>query len=135
MKKTGMIDESLRFSMDRDLIIRMLMHGRFAGKRGYLGVFRVHDQAKSSTILETSIAEDLIIRTRYEGYFTRISTNVTLNHKLLRLLRFFTLSYDAPISYLACKLGKKLHLPVPVEWLKQEPYISSRVEITDTDAG
>lgn len=132
MNKTGLIDETLKFSMDRDFIIRMLMHGRFAGKRGYLGVFRIHGEAKSSTILETSIEEDLIIRQRYKGYFPKIVGNASLNHILLRFIRFLNLMYDAPISYLACKIGKKFHLPVPIDWLQQERYLVSKVENTDT---
>ena len=127
MEKAGMIDEQLRFSMDRDFIIRMLMHGRFAGMNGYLGAFRVHDEAKSSTILETSVAEDRLIRARYEGAFPRLVKNRALNYSLLRLLRLLNLLYDAPISYLACKFGKKLHLPVPIDWLESKRVLPHRV--------
>lgn len=124
MDRAGMIDRTLRFSMDRDFIIRLLMHGRFAALRGYLGAFRVHDQAKSSTILEVSIAEDREIRERYQESFPPLLPNPRLNRLLLRLLRLGNLIYDAPAGYLAYRLGRALHLPVPLEWLQREPYLS-----------
>lgn len=124
LERAGTIDRTLRFSMDRDFIIRLLMNGRFGALRGYLGAFRVHDQAKSSTILEVSVAEDRMIYDRYRDDFPPLVLNPGLNRWLLRLLRLGNLIYDAPAGYLGYRLGRALGLSVPVDWLLREPYLS-----------
>ena len=127
MESAGMIDPGLRFSMDRDFIIRLLIQTRFATLRGYLGSFRVHDEAKSSTIIEVSTAEDRLIRERYEPLFPPlVPGSHRLNRLVLRLLRLSGLIADAPMGYLAYRLGRKLGLPVPLDWLRQEPWRSGR---------
>ncbi|NDD62539.1 MAG: glycosyltransferase [Acidobacteria bacterium] len=124
MERVGLIDSGLRFSMDRDFILRLLAETRFDSIRGYLGAFRVHEEAKSSTILAVSVAEDRLIMERYRDLFPPlIAGSRRLNRLLLRLSRLVSLMVDAPPGYLACRIGRKIGLPAPIDWLRREPYL------------
>jgi len=57
-EKSGGIDPGFRFAMDFDLVVRMQLQGARARKlRRVLTNFRVHDQAKSSTLQTVCDAE------------------------------------------------------------------------------
>ena len=123
MDRVGMIDSGLRFSMDRDFILRLLAETTFDTIRGYLGAFRVHEEAKSATLLAVSIAEDRLIMERYRDRFPPLMpASRWLNRLFLRLVRLISLVVDAPPGYLTCRIGRKAGLPVPVDWLRREPY-------------
>jgi glycosyltransferase involved in cell wall biosynthesis len=79
--KVGGIDSSLRFCMDRDLFIRLAGSGR--GRRipgPPLADFRIHDQAKSSTILDVARQEGEALQAKYG------SPHVRPRKQLLRFL-------------------------------------------------
>jgi hypothetical protein len=68
-----------------------------------------------------------LIRERYEPLFPPlVPGSHRLNRLVLRLLRLSGLIADAPMGYLAYRLGRKLGLPVPLDWLRQEPWRSGR---------
>lgn len=53
-EKAGSIDPAYRFAMDYDLFVRYMQNGgRFARMNRFLGCFRQHEQAKTSTMLAT----------------------------------------------------------------------------------
>lgn len=49
----GNVDSSLRFAIDYDLFVRYMRAGRFVRVNRFLGVFRQHEEAKTSQLLET----------------------------------------------------------------------------------
>jgi glycosyltransferase involved in cell wall biosynthesis len=80
-EQVGGIDDSLRFCMDRDLFIRLAGSGpsrRIPGPP--LADFRIHDHAKSSTILDIAQEESDALIAKYGN--ARIRSNT----RLLRLL-------------------------------------------------
>ncbi len=58
-EECGNIDPTFRFAMDYDLFMRFMLKGRFIRLNRFLGVFRQHDQAKTSQLLETVGAEEI----------------------------------------------------------------------------
>ena len=67
-EEAGGIDASLQFCMDRDLFIRLIGVGQGSRIPGPpLADFRAHDEAKSSTMLETGKKEDALIIQRYSS--------------------------------------------------------------------
>lgn len=65
-QQSGGVDASLRFCMDRDLFLKLVGVGpgaRIPGKP--LADFRVHEEAKSSTILDVASAENKKLIERY----------------------------------------------------------------------
>lgn len=52
-ERAGNIDASYRFAMDYDLFVRFMAKGRFRRVHRFLAAFRIHEQAKTSTLLET----------------------------------------------------------------------------------
>lgn len=52
-EKKGNIDKSFRFAMDYDLFVRYMHSGKFKRINRFLAAFRIHQQAKTSTQLET----------------------------------------------------------------------------------
>lgn len=117
MQRTGMIDESLRFSMDLDFIIRLLLHGRSGRTRRYLGMFRLHDGAKTATIVEQSWPENELIYERYRDQFPLPPMPKRLSKLWLRAQRIAKVLLEAPPSYFAFKLVRRLGLPAPTRWL------------------
>jgi len=71
-KKVGELNTSLRFCMDRDLFIRLTGIGK--GRRipsPPLANFRIHDQAKSSTILDIANQESAALIEKYGNLYFR----------------------------------------------------------------
>jgi hypothetical protein len=68
-KAGGRVDESFRFAMDWDLLVRLRDAGaRFAHIPRFLGAFRVHPQQKSTAqIADVGVAEMNRIRERIFG--------------------------------------------------------------------
>lgn len=72
-KAGGHIDESFRFAMDWDLILRFMQAGaKFARLPRFLGAFRVHTQQKTSATMN-SIGEEEIARLRFRQHGKVIS--------------------------------------------------------------
>lgn len=117
MNKVGLLDTDMRFSMDFDFILRLLLNGNAGRTKNYLGMFRLHQEAKTARLLEICVQENRVIKTRYESRFTPLVGHSGLNRKLLRIKRWLTLLADAPYSYLAFKIGRRLHLNVPISWI------------------
>ena len=53
MLEAGGMDPSYQFALDYDLFVRMMKLGRFRRVHAFLAAFRVHAEAKSSTLYET----------------------------------------------------------------------------------
>lgn len=62
----GNVDASLRFAIDYDLFIRYMARGKFVRADRFLGVFREHELAKTSQLLETVGAAE--VRGVWERY-------------------------------------------------------------------
>jgi len=57
--KCGNTDPALRFAMDYDLFARFMREGTMHRADRFLGVFREHEAAKTSTLMETVGAEEI----------------------------------------------------------------------------
>ena len=58
-ERCGNIDPAYRFAMDYDLFVRYMREGTFARLDRFLAVFRQHEEAKTSRLLETVGAEEI----------------------------------------------------------------------------
>lgn len=111
MERIGLMDESLKFSMDLDFVLRLLLAGRVGRVRRFLGMFREHGAAKTSTMLEVCRRENRMLTERYAGQFA------AANRRWLQARRSARLLFDAPPGYLAFKVGRRLGLPVSASLL------------------
>ncbi|MDX2030000.1 MAG: glycosyltransferase family 2 protein, partial [Blastocatellia bacterium] len=131
MDRIGGIDEAMHFSMDVDLIVRLLLHGRTERTRDYLGSFRVHDEAKTATIEALSKEENRIIQTRYRDQVPLAvpPAFARWNRAALSARRIAAVLAEAPAAYWAFKLGRRLGLPVPASWLysRERPGTAERL--------
>lgn len=69
-EREGNIDPSFQFAMDYDLFVRYMRSGRFRRVNRFLGAFRVHPNAKTSTQVETVGARE--IRKVQDAYGLRL---------------------------------------------------------------
>jgi glycosyltransferase involved in cell wall biosynthesis len=68
-EKVGEFDESFRFALDWDYILRMQDAGaRFVRLPRFLGGFRIHENQKTLAMQDVGMAEMARIRTRIHGY-------------------------------------------------------------------
>lgn len=80
LERAGNVDPSFRFAMDYELFVRYMRAGRFARVDRFLGAFRQHAAAKTSTMLH-SVGEEEIRRVwRMHGIEPRWF------HRLLRFI-------------------------------------------------
>ena len=116
MERAGKIDESFRFSMDLDFVLRLMLHGRVSRTKRYLGMFREHEAAKTSNIADICLHENQIIFERYREFFP---TNIPSRwlKSWLSLRRTASVLWEAPLSYSAFKVGHRAGLPVRADWL------------------
>jgi glycosyltransferase involved in cell wall biosynthesis len=64
--KVGGVDRALRFCMDRDLFLRLTRAGPSARIPGLaIANFRLHEEAKTSTLVDVWQREDRLLRERY----------------------------------------------------------------------
>ncbi len=77
--KCGNVDDTLRFAIDYDLFARfMLAGGRFVRVNRFLGVFREHEEAKTSQLLNTvGAAEVNKVREKYGIKLPRLAPLVS----------------------------------------------------------
>lgn len=115
MERVGMIDESFRFSMDLDFVLRLMLHGRVSRTTRYLGKFREHDAAKTSNIADICLQENQIIFDRYREFFP---ARPGLKH-WLSLFRTARVALESP-AYFAFKIRRRFNWPVPTNWLDRE---------------
>lgn len=80
MVEAGGIDPDYQFALDYDLFVRMMKLGKFKRVHAFLAAFRVHADAKSSTLYETLGREEVDK--------VRIANDVGLHW------------YDVPLKYL-----------------------------------
>jgi glycosyltransferase involved in cell wall biosynthesis len=57
--KCGNTDPNFRFAIDYDLFVRFMREGTMHRANRFLGIFRQHEDAKTSTLLETVGAEEI----------------------------------------------------------------------------
>lgn len=115
MQQVGMIDESLHFAMDWDFIIRLLLAGRFKRIRRHLGMFRVHEEAKTTNLTEVGERDRQLLLERYAHLFP-VTGSREITRLLLRGKRLVKVVLDAPPSYLLFKLRRWLGLPAVPKW-------------------
>ncbi len=110
MKKVGLIDEQLSFSMDLDFILRLLMDGIAQRAKFHLGMFRVHGTSKSALQIDQCISENSIINNRYRQFISPAipTANSVFNKLYLRAKRLVDVLFDAPLYYVIFKLIIKL---------------------------
>jgi glycosyltransferase involved in cell wall biosynthesis len=91
------VDESFRFAMDWDLLLRFRDYGaRFHHMRRYLGAFRVHDHQKTSASLnDVGCAEMDRLRGRVLG---RIPSAIEINKNIAPFMRRHVF-YDRFLSW------------------------------------
>lgn len=65
-EQCGNVNPTLRFAIDYDLFVRFMQAGRFERVNRFLGVFREHEQAKTTRLLETVGAQE--VRGVWERY-------------------------------------------------------------------
>ncbi|MBL8172688.1 MAG: glycosyltransferase [Acidobacteria bacterium] len=115
MQRIGFLDESLDFAMDWDFIIRLLLAGRFRCIRHHLGMFRLHEAAKTANLSEVGARDKQLLLERYGSLFpTRLPREP--HRLLLRARRFGRVAWDAPASYLWFKLARSLGLAAQPRW-------------------
>jgi len=83
--KVGGIDESFRFAMDWDLLLRFQEAGAKFHRIGrFLGAFRVHNTSKTTTVVKTTGSEEMArLRERCHG---REVTGEEIQHGIRRYL-------------------------------------------------
>ena len=87
-EKAGGVDESYRFAMDYDLLIRMLLAGARPLKiRPVLASYRIHPATKSSNLQKVS-AEEVARTIARHGLARGSSASLTLRKYAYRALRF-----------------------------------------------
>jgi glycosyltransferase involved in cell wall biosynthesis len=64
-KKVGEYDESLKYTMDLDMWLRLRKHGRFINTHKTLGAFRWHATSTTVTNRKPSLTEAEIVKRRY----------------------------------------------------------------------
>lgn len=90
-KAGGRIDESFRFAMDWDLILRFMKAGaKFARLPRFLGAFRVHTEQKTSATM-SSIGEEEIARLRLREHGKLVSTREVKRNVYFYLLQHLAL--------------------------------------------
>jgi glycosyltransferase involved in cell wall biosynthesis len=57
--RCGNVDPTFRFAIDYDLFLRYMRAGRFVRANRFLGVFREHESAKTSQLMETVGADEI----------------------------------------------------------------------------
>jgi glycosyltransferase involved in cell wall biosynthesis len=58
-ERCGNVDPSFRFAMDYDLFVRFMREGKMVRLNRFLGIFRQHEEAKTSQLMETVGAEEI----------------------------------------------------------------------------
>ncbi len=94
LQETGLLDESLRFVIDYELVARLgvMPDVRFQHVNGFWGGFRVQPDAKSSTIATVGMAEHEQIRERFTPFLrSRLSKGFWLRYCRIRKLLYFVL--------------------------------------------
>jgi glycosyltransferase involved in cell wall biosynthesis len=66
-RKVGCFDESLKFCMDYDAILKLGKIGRVTHVREYIGLFRHHEAAKTATLQDVCSKETKALRLRYSN--------------------------------------------------------------------
>jgi glycosyltransferase involved in cell wall biosynthesis len=114
--RIGMIDNDLQFIMDRDFILRLLRFGKVGRIKEYLGMFRKHDLAKTSTIPFIGDKEGIGVVERYRDEFKSRLPNFVVKY-YLRSKRLVHIVSEAGGGYCAYKTLRRAGLNPPVKWL------------------
>jgi glycosyltransferase involved in cell wall biosynthesis len=117
----GLLDSKLQYSLDYDFLLRLLTRHQVDWAPRFLGVFRRHKLAKSSTMLATSHRENALVRERYLSEFSDgLPRGVHRVH--CRLRRLIRLANAGAGRYLAFKALKRIGIRLPASfWLAQHP--------------
>ncbi|MCY7359487.1 MAG: glycosyltransferase [Rudanella sp.] len=94
LQETGLLDESLRFVIDYELVARLGVQPgvRFQHVNGFWGGFRVQPDAKSSTMATVGMAEHEQIRERFTPFLrSRLGKGFWLRYCRIRKLLYFVI--------------------------------------------
>lgn len=106
-RKVGGIDAKYRFCMDYDFFCRAASVGKLVFMRDYLANFRVHKDAKSSTIFTIGNEEAREIRDRY---LPKGATDGYIKYKriICQIKRFFNYFIQGDTNYILRGFHKRL---------------------------
>ena len=108
MRRVGMIDRELVFCMDRDFIIRLIWNGKVKHTTKYLGMFRVHDAAKSAAMQDVRRRERETVRQRYRHYHATVLP-AWIWRVYLTARRRVLIVKEAGLAYTLSKLRRKFN--------------------------
>lgn len=110
MDKVGLLDESLKFSMDYDLFCRMASWARYRYINAFLATYRLHQDSKTCTISDVGRAEALLQRQKYcDPVYPRWQQRVL--RPLLQAERFLYHVSHLRLGYLAQQARLRLNPP------------------------
>ncbi len=115
MQRVGVTDESLHFAMDWDFIIRLLLSGRFRRIKRHLGIFRLHEEAKTANMADVGARDRQLLFERYAHRVMAPGSAQTARW-LMRGKRLIKVLWDAPLRYSIFKLRCRLGLPAKPRW-------------------
>lgn len=115
MQRVGVTDESLHFAMDWDFIIRLLLAGRFRRIKQHLGIFRLHEEAKTANLADVGAQDRQLLFERYAHCVKSLGSPRT-TRLLLRGKRLLKVLLDAPLGYSIFKLRRSLGMPAKPRW-------------------
>lgn len=108
MERVGMFDRDLSFCMDRDFITRLIWNGQIKRTTEYLGMFRVHDDAKTSTMQDVHRQEKQAIQERYRHYHTT-ALPAWFWKSYLDIKRRALIAKETGLAHTLSKLRRKLN--------------------------
>lgn len=89
VRKAGYIDENLHLSMDYDLLLKLAKNSQMIYIPEQISLFRLHSNAKSSTLAKRHWHESLKIKARYSKFYVLPSLFYYLRFRIFHLLPLF----------------------------------------------
>lgn len=89
VRKAGYIDENLHLSMDYDLLLKLAKNSKMMYIPEPISLFRLHSNAKSSTLAIKHWHESLKIKARYSKFYLLPSLFFYLRFRIFHLLPLF----------------------------------------------
>lgn len=105
--EVGCLDETMKFCFDLDLVSKLIISGaKFFPINQYLGAFRLHEQSKTSKILNIWREEKKKVVERYSKYTLKIPEG--LAYAICKVLKTSLLIKDSSFDYIYIKLRKRI---------------------------
>lgn len=104
--EVGLLDETMKFCFDLDLVSKLMIFGaKFFPINKYLGAFRLHEQSKTSKILNIWKEERMKVIERYSKHTLNIPES--LAYAICKILKTLFLIKDGSFDYIYIKLRKR----------------------------